>query len=116
MYINIETKSMSKKRFIKPDKLITSQQTKYKGYPPEPFNQYMYNLKLLSYGGSNQLQNQKQARALMEALWQEYNGLYNGQPSNNCGQNEGRGVFYQIRDANRQTSSYFQTLNIFCVN
>ena len=38
MYINIVTKSMSKQRFIKPDKLITSQQTKYKGYPPEPFN------------------------------------------------------------------------------
>lgn len=29
---------MSKKRFIKPDKLIISQQTKSEGYPPEPFN------------------------------------------------------------------------------
>ena len=93
MYINIVTKSMSKQRFIKPDKLITSQQTKYKGYPPEPFNQYMYNLKSLSYGGSNQLQNQKQTRTLMEVCIsiREYNGLYNGQPSNNCGQKEGIG-------------------------
>lgn len=47
MYISIVTKSMSKQRFIKPDKLIISQQTKSEGYPPEPFNQYMYNLKII---------------------------------------------------------------------